>query len=188
MASGAGRTANIHSIGPTARYLSLKSSIGPFQVADSLGLLTPCKLHVLSHKQVAPMSDFKVIIIGAGPTGLTAAHALSKAGIDFVVLERRPELYEDVGASLVLFPYSLRVMAQLGLLEKLREIGHEVLRWADFTTDFGQFMDSSHTHAIREKLVSSWVDVVDEDLLTENAQPRFLWIHVPSSRAYQSHL
>lgn len=100
------------------------------------------------------MSDFKVIIIGGGPTGLTAAHALSKAGIDFVVLERRPKVAEDVGASLVLFPYSMRIMAQFGLLDKLQKLGHEVLRWADYTT-LGMFMESFHTHTLRNKFVSS---------------------------------
>ncbi|KAK2599490.1 hypothetical protein N8I77_011241 [Diaporthe amygdali] len=94
------------------------------------------------------MSNFKVIIIGAGPTGLTAAHALSKAGIDFVVLERRTQIFEDVGASLVLFPHNLRVLAQFGLLEKLQKLGHEVLRWADYT-ELGMFMESWHTHTLR---------------------------------------
>lgn len=98
------------------------------------------------------MSNFKVIIIGAGPTGLTAAHALSKAGIDFVVLERRTEIFEDVGASLVLFPHNLRVLAQFGLLEKLQKLGHEVLRWADYT-ELGMFMESWHTHTLRNKFV-----------------------------------
>lgn len=111
----------------------------------------------LSHHQAASMSDFKVVIIGAGPTGLTAAHALSKAGIDFVVLERRPQIVEDVGASLVLFPHNMRVFAQFGLLEKLRSIGHEVLRWADYTT-LGMYMESWHTHTIREKCVPPRVD------------------------------
>lgn len=106
----------------------------------------------LSYHHADSMSDFKVIIIGAGPTGLTAAHALSKAGIDFVVLERRPQIVEDVGASLVLFPHNMRVMAQFGLLEKLQQIGHEVLRWADYTT-LGMYMESWHTHTIREKCV-----------------------------------
>ncbi|KAG8169843.1 hypothetical protein KVR01_000588 [Diaporthe batatas] len=95
------------------------------------------------------MSNFKVIIIGAGPTGLTAAHSLSRAGIDFVVLERRPEVVEDVGASLALFPYTLRLLAQFGLYEKVREVGHELLRWADYT-NLGKFMESFHPHALRE--------------------------------------
>lgn len=78
-------------------------------------------------------SSFKVLIIGGGPVGLLAAHALSKAGIDFLVLEARPQIAEDVGASLVFLPYSMRVLAQLGLMDGLRERGHEVLRWADYT-------------------------------------------------------
>lgn len=96
------------------------------------------------------MSNFKVIVIGGGPVGLTAAHSLSKAGIDFVVLERRPEVFEDVGASLVLFPHSMRVMSQFGLLPKLRSIGHEVLRWADYT-QHGLTRESWHTYLAKAK-------------------------------------
>lgn len=72
-------------------------------------------------------------MVGGGPVGLTAAHVLSKAGIDYVVLEARPKIVEDVGASLVLIPHSIRVLAQLGMLQKVRELGHEVMRWAEYT-------------------------------------------------------
>lgn len=81
------------------------------------------------------MSNFKVIIVGGGPTGLVAAHALSRANIDFVVLEAQPIIAKDVGASLVMMSYSIRVLAQFGLLDKLRDCGHEVMRWAEFTQD-----------------------------------------------------
>lgn len=64
--------------------------------------------------------------------GLTAAHVLSKAGIDFVVLEGRPQIVEEVGASLVLLPHTIRVYAQLGLLQNIRELGHEVMRWGEY--------------------------------------------------------
>lgn len=66
--------------------------------------------------------------------GLTAAHVLSKAGIDFVVLEGRPQVVEDVGASIVLMPHSIRILAQLGLLDQVRELGHEVMRWSDYNS------------------------------------------------------
>lgn len=62
---------------------------------------------------------FKVIIVGGGPVGLTAAHALSLAGIDFLILERRDSIVLEEGASLVLGPNSLRVMHQFGLLDTL---------------------------------------------------------------------
>lgn len=78
-------------------------------------------------------SPFRVIIVGGGPVGLIAAHALSKAGIDFVVLEARPQIAEDVGASLVFLPYTLRMLGQLGLLDGMRERGQEIQRWGDYT-------------------------------------------------------
>ena len=65
----------------------------------------------------------RVIIIGSGPAGLTMSHALLKAGIeDFVVLERRANPVEISGASLGLWPHTIRIMDQLGLEEGLRNI------------------------------------------------------------------
>lgn len=59
---------------------------------------------------------FRVIIIGGGPVGLTAAHALLAAGIDFVVLEARPTFTPEEGASLLAYASTQRVWHQLGLL------------------------------------------------------------------------
>jgi 2-polyprenyl-6-methoxyphenol hydroxylase-like FAD-dependent oxidoreductase len=67
-------------------------------------------------------TNFKVIVVGGGPVGLTAAHALSRAGIDFVVLERRPNIVVDAGSNLVLLPMGLRVLGQLGLLDTLNRV------------------------------------------------------------------
>ena len=70
------------------------------------------------HADEVAMSPFKVIIVGGGPNGITAAHALHHAGIDFVVLERRQDVFEDTGASLVLSPQNLRIFHQLGILDQ----------------------------------------------------------------------
>ncbi|KAK3360646.1 hypothetical protein B0T25DRAFT_473991 [Lasiosphaeria hispida] len=59
---------------------------------------------------------FKAIVVGGGPVGLTAAHSLSRANLDFVVLESRPRIVLDAGSNLVLLPIGLRVLSQLGLL------------------------------------------------------------------------
>jgi 4-hydroxyacetophenone monooxygenase len=41
------------------------------------------------HKaDVAPDVDFRVVVIGAGMSGLLAAHRLAQAGVDFVILEK----------------------------------------------------------------------------------------------------
>lgn len=58
---------------------------------------------------------FRVIIIGGGPVGLTAAHALLAAGIDFLVLEARPTFIPEEGASLLAYASTQRVWQQLGL-------------------------------------------------------------------------
>jgi 2-polyprenyl-6-methoxyphenol hydroxylase-like FAD-dependent oxidoreductase len=65
-------------------------------------------------------AKFKAIIIGGGPVGLTAAHIFNKAGIDFVLLEKGKTTYPDLGASLALWPQSLRILDQLDILETLR--------------------------------------------------------------------
>ncbi|KAI0390743.1 FAD binding domain-containing protein [Xylariaceae sp. FL0594] len=89
-------------------------------------------------------NEFRVIIVGGGPAGLTAAHALSKAGIDFVLLERRPVIVEDVGASLVLETRTLRVLAQLGLLNPVSDISTDIDGNCAMTEDGVEFsMDPS---------------------------------------------
>ena len=48
------------------------------------------------HKRdVAPDVDFRVAVIGAGMSGLLAAHRLAQAGVDFVILEKD----DDVGGT-----------------------------------------------------------------------------------------
>jgi len=69
---------------------------------------------------------FRVIIVGGGPIGLTTALALSKAGIDFTVLEQRKTFGPNLGASIGFWPHGMRVLGQLGVLEKLQALGHEV--------------------------------------------------------------
>ena len=61
----------------------------------------------------------RIIIVGGGPVGMTAAHALSRAGIDFVLLESRSEIVMDAGSGLLLSAIGLRALGQLGLLPAL---------------------------------------------------------------------
>jgi 2-polyprenyl-6-methoxyphenol hydroxylase-like FAD-dependent oxidoreductase len=64
------------------------------------------------------IDNFRVIIVGGGPVALTAAHALDQAGIDYVLLERRPALDTESGASVAVWPHNVRLLDQLGLLEE----------------------------------------------------------------------
>lgn len=95
--------------------------------------------------------NFKVIIVGGGPVGLIAAHAMRLAGIDFIVLERRDNVVIDVGASIVLGPSSLRVMHQLGLLNKLLLVGSELYHKKAFILDGYEFNNSTPLQYMRQK-------------------------------------
>jgi 2-polyprenyl-6-methoxyphenol hydroxylase-like FAD-dependent oxidoreductase len=91
---------------------------------------------------------FRVIIVGGGPIGLLAVHCLSKAGIDFVLLERRDTLSPDSGASIGIYPSTIRIFDQLGLLGPLQKI------WSP----------------LRRKLVITHEGVIYKD------HPRFSWM------------
>lgn len=69
--------------------------------------------------------QFRAVIVGGGPVGLTAAHSFALAGIDFIVLEARDTCAPDAGASIVLNPASLRIFHQLGLEDQARRASAE---------------------------------------------------------------
>lgn len=77
-------------------------------------------------------ADSKIIIVGGGPVGLTAAHALSRAGIDFVLLESRPGIVQDAGSNLVLSAMGMRALAQLGLMPAMCKVSTAVDRFKRF--------------------------------------------------------
>ncbi|ROT37988.1 FAD binding domain-containing protein [Sodiomyces alkalinus F11] len=91
----------------------------------------------------AHTNKFKVIIVGGGPNGLTAAHALYQAGINFVVLERRADVALDEGSSMVLGPASLRVMHQLGLYQRIKPISAEVDRVRNYLRTGTKYQDTT---------------------------------------------
>ncbi|MDO9414122.1 MAG: FAD-dependent monooxygenase [Pseudolabrys sp.] len=74
------------------------------------------------------MSDRRVIICGAGPSGLTAALFLSRAGVPVTVLESREGLYDDPRAA-TFHPPTMEMFAESGVTKRLHELGILCPRW-----------------------------------------------------------
>jgi hypothetical protein len=82
----------------------------------------------------------KIVIIGAGIAGLTAAASLRRFGFEPEVYEQAPQLGE-VGAGLQLGPNAVKVLRALGLEERLLKVASEPtsivsLNWNDATERF----------------------------------------------------
>lgn len=72
--------------------------------------------------------NLPVIISGSGPVGLMAAANLQRAGIPVVVLEKTPDLPEDLRAS-TFHPATLDMLAPFGFTDRLVERGLICRHW-----------------------------------------------------------
>lgn len=71
-------------------------------------------------------SGLKVIIIGAAITGLTLAHALDKAGIDYVVLEKHQDVRANIGGTIGMQPNGCRILDQVGVFDSLKKWRNDI--------------------------------------------------------------
>ena len=69
-----------------------------------------------------------VVIVGAGPTGLTLALSLGLAGIPVLLLEAEPALTHDLRAGSY-HPPTLEMLAPLGVTARMHETGIRVPQW-----------------------------------------------------------
>lgn len=69
-----------------------------------------------------------VVVVGAGPVGLTVALSLARQGVPVRVLEAEPALTEDHRAG-SFHPPTLEMLAPFGVTEAMLRIGIQVPRW-----------------------------------------------------------
>jgi len=74
------------------------------------------------------MANSRVIIVGAGPTGLTAALFLVKAGVPVTVLESRTEIYDDPRAA-TFHPPTMEMFEDSGVTQRLHDLGIVCPKW-----------------------------------------------------------
>ncbi|PHH64271.1 hypothetical protein CDD81_4755 [Ophiocordyceps australis] len=110
----------------------------------------------------------RAIIVGAGITGLVAAHAFERAGIDYVLLEKHKQLTPQLGGGIALCPGTLRLLSQLGMLERVHKLGMPICPQAQLYNDEGEEkMKAPEMQLYKEWLGSEFWFIRRTDLLRE---------------------
>ncbi|GKU09318.1 unnamed protein product, partial [Fusarium langsethiae] len=122
-----------------------------------------------------PTQGFKAIVVGGGPVGLSAAHALSRANIDFILLERRSSPVIDAGSNLVLNPMGIRALDQLGLEDSLEKVS-STLGLVKRQDHQGHDIGDAYWFILFNKLLGTFPRVVSRHDLT-----KVLYESLPSS-------
>ncbi|KAF3386931.1 FAD-dependent monooxygenase bik2 [Penicillium rolfsii] len=72
---------------------------------------------------------YPIAIVGGGIAGLTLALALEAQGVRYILFESQSSLAPDRGASVGLQPNGLRILDQLGLIDKIEQHTGTLQRW-----------------------------------------------------------
>jgi 2-polyprenyl-6-methoxyphenol hydroxylase-like FAD-dependent oxidoreductase len=72
-------------------------------------------------------TDFDVLVVGAGPTGLALASQLARWGVRFRIIDKRPDRAQESRA-LAVQPRSLELLQSVGLGERLAARGRTTTR------------------------------------------------------------
>ncbi|KAF9892989.1 hypothetical protein FE257_012400 [Aspergillus nanangensis] len=93
--------------------------------------------------------SFTVVNVGGFIAGLTLAHGLEEAGIDYVVLEKHDSIATQTRAGITILPHGAQILHQLQLWHQIEKVAGRVLS-AQFSFPNGFFF-TSHTPAILQK-------------------------------------
>jgi len=110
------------------------------------------------------MADHAVVIVGGGPTGLMLAGELALAGVDVVVLERRPNQQLSGARALGISSRTIEVFDQRGIADRFLTVGQvaQVTGFAVTRLDISDFPTRHHYGlGLRQKhierILAGWV-------------------------------
>src|ERR1044072_2062195 len=110
------------------------------------------------------MIEHEVVIAGAGPTGLMLAGELALAGVDVVIVERRPDQYLPGSRAGGLQSRTIEVLDQRGIADRFLAEGQvaQVAGFAMIRLDIGDF-PTRHAYGLGlwqrhiERILAGWV-------------------------------
>ncbi|GJC84084.1 FAD-dependent monooxygenase pyr5 [Colletotrichum liriopes] len=76
---------------------------------------------------MAPNTNFKVIIAGAGVAGLALAKMLEMYNVDYLILEAHKDVAPPVGAGIGMLPNGLRILDQIACYEPILKLPQQML-------------------------------------------------------------
>jgi 2-polyprenyl-6-methoxyphenol hydroxylase-like FAD-dependent oxidoreductase len=105
------------------------------------------------------------VVVGAGPTGLMLAGELALAGVDVLVVERRPNQELDGPRARGLHARTIEVLDQRGIADRFLTEGHavQIQRYAGVRLDISDF-PTRHAYGLAllqrdfERILAGWVD------------------------------
>jgi len=108
---------------------------------------TNCEKPVVADYQ--KLSEIDVLIIGAGPVGLTTAASLARQGVTLRILDKSPHPLV-VGRADSLQPRTMEVLAQIGLGEEVFALGPRIEHTVVYKDGKKQIFAESHQSNARE--------------------------------------
>jgi 3-(3-hydroxy-phenyl)propionate hydroxylase len=118
------------------------------------------------------MTNHSVVIAGAGPTGLMLAGELALAGVDVVIVERRPNQELSGARALGLMSRTLEVFDQRGIVDRFLSAGKiaQVTGFAVTRLDISDF-PTRHNYGLAlrqkyiERILAGWVAELEVPIL-----------------------